>query len=232
MNYMIRLISIESKLDWILATHNQSPTKLSSILSTLRLHLTHTPLNQIWQSTANEEITPTWNLEITGEIINPITNVDIIDPTINFTRYVNRIVIETDRDPLLHGGPTTKDWIRPPTTLPLGQQGLSLSFPSTTSTILRISIYLDHQPTQYAILPDLANLLNLHFADPPTLIQAFWTYIKLNQLQEEERRSFKTDARLKPFFGGQDRVPLHHLPEYINRFLAALPPVQITHTVR
>lgn len=78
---------------------------------------------------------------------------------------------------------------------------------------------------------DAAFLLDMAEADVTTLTAAFWTYIKLHNLIDDEKRTIKADARLKKLFGGQDAIPLFHLPEYINRYLIPGQSLTIAHTV-
>lgn len=104
-----------------------------------------------------------------------------------------------------------------------------------------------------ALLPEVANLLDMHQADRVTVLQGLWTYVKNNGLQHEDKRHIRTDQRLKKvrswsgfaclwpslivfcrpqLFANQEKVPFHHLPEYTNRLLVPAPPVLIEHTVK
>lgn len=103
--------------------------------------------------------------------------------------------------------------------------GLSLSFPSTSSTKLRIAVYVDHRPERLALQPEVGQLLDVGEADRATVLQALWSYIKLHKLQDPDKKHIKPDAPLKRLLQGVDKVPFHHLPEYVNRFLMPAAPV-------
>lgn len=72
-----------------------------------------------------------------------------------------------------------------------------MSFRSSSTTKLRLSLYLDHRPERFALAPRLASLLDLRESDRVGVLQALWSYIKMHGLQDEDRKHIRTDARLK-----------------------------------
>ena len=68
--------------------------------------------------------------------------------------------------------------------------------------MVRISLYLKHASDIYKLAPDLANLLDIHEADRVTALQSLWGYIKLHGLQDDDKKSVRTDARMKPVSAG------------------------------
>lgn len=80
--------------------------------------------------------------------------------------------------------------------MPQGAPGLTLSFASSVPTSMRVSFYLDHQPERMALQPEVAALLDMYEADRASLTTALWGYIKLNDLQDEDKRHVKCDARM------------------------------------
>ena len=115
------LSALESTLDW---NYSRLHTQLSELVTgnrvaplqrSLRIHLTHKPIQQPWQQigkeletpnfTTNEGV-PRWELTINGHIVHDETK---NEPKVvgNFTKFIKRIVIESDRDSTLYGGVTT-----------------------------------------------------------------------------------------------------------------------------
>ncbi|ORY77656.1 hypothetical protein BCR35DRAFT_305438 [Leucosporidium creatinivorum] len=170
---------------------------------------------------------PRFELELTGEVLE-LTETETKKP---LTAYITRAVVETDRDPSLYDKTGPIDWQRSAAIVP-PPAGLLISLPTTSTTKVRLSLYLDHRPERFALAPKVASLLGMAQGDRVSVLQALWSYIKMHNLQADDKRHINTDARLKELFSGQDKVPFHHLPEYVNRFLAPSAPVVIEHTVR
>ncbi|KAK4046607.1 SWI/SNF and RSC complex subunit Ssr3 [Microbotryomycetes sp. JL201] len=242
-----KLQQIERKLDWHVSrrkteiSERMAGTRVSGARRTLRVHVTATLSNQPWQISSNPDEAPQPNyqsgdnvpkidIKVTGEILGATT----LEPKLPLTHYISRAVIETDRDPTLYdrAGPFEASalWQRPAPG-PQAPSGLSVSLSSSIDTQLRISLFLDHRPERFALVPPVATLLDLPEADRPTILQALWAYVKAHNLQDEDKRHIRTDASLRPLFDNQDRVMFHHLPEYVNRFMMPLQPVMIEHTI-
>lgn len=62
---------------------------------------------------------------------------------------------------------------------------------------MRLSLYLDHRPERFALAPKVASLLGMPEGDRVSVLQALWSYIKMHNLQADDKRHIKTDARLK-----------------------------------
>lgn len=58
-------------------------------------------------------------------------------------------------------------------------------------------------------------------SDPLTravLTQKVWEYVKKNDLQDpKDRRSIRADAKLKPVFGGKDKVSMFEMTKLVNQ---------------
>lgn len=126
----------------------------------------------------------------------------------------------------LHDGASTYDWHRGSSA---PSHGLTIKVPTTSTTAFRISVYLDHRPERFQIAPDLGSLLDVYEADRFGITHALWAYVRTHGLQEDsssggDARQVRLDARLRKIFSNQERVPFHHIPEYVNRFVIPLPP--------
>ncbi|KAM0791958.1 hypothetical protein ACM66B_004209 [Microbotryomycetes sp. NB124-2] len=237
-----QLQQIERKLDWQVSRRKaeigerMAGARVTGAQRTLRVHVTATLKNQPWQRSADaSKLAPNFDtgdnvprieIQLTGEIIGATP----LEPKLPLTHYVSRAVIETDRDPNLYDRAGPFEWQRPPPG-PTVPSGLSVSLPSSIDTKLRVSLFLDHRPERFALVPAFATLLDLREADRPTVLQALWAYIKLHNLQDEDKRHIRTNASLKPLFDGQERVMFHHLPDYVNRFMMPSHPVVIEHVI-
>jgi upstream activation factor subunit UAF30 len=62
-------------------------------------------------------------------------------------------------------------------------------------------------------------------SDPLTravLTQKVWDYIKKNDLQDpKDRRSIRADAKLKPVFGGKDKVTMFEMTKLVNQHVSS-----------
>lgn len=87
-------------------------------------------------------------------------------------------------------------WTRTAST-PQDLPGISLSLPTSVTTQTRVSLYLDQTPDVFGLAPDLALLLDMHEGDRVTILQALWSYIKMNGLQDEDKKHIRPDARTK-----------------------------------
>jgi chromatin remodeling complex protein RSC6 len=62
-------------------------------------------------------------------------------------------------------------------------------------------------------------------SDPLTraaLTKKIWDYVKKNDLQDpKDRRSIRADAKLKPVFGGKDKVTMFEMTKLVNQHVSA-----------
>ncbi|SCV72924.1 BQ2448_6849 [Microbotryum intermedium] len=176
---------------------------------------------------------PRFIVKVSGAVLDEPTK----GPSLRrpLTTLVSRVVLDTDRDPTLHDRTGAIEWARPiPTTstpLPVLPKALSFTIPSSQPTTFKLSLYLDHRPERFALVPELATILDMRTGDRVGVLAALWSYIKMHGLQDPDMKHIRTDDRLRKLFSGQERVPFHHLPEYTNRLLLPHPPTVITQTL-
>jgi chromatin remodeling complex protein RSC6 len=54
------------------------------------------------------------------------------------------------------------------------------------------------------------------------LTQKVWAYVKANDLQDPaDKRSIRADAKLKPIFGGKDKVSMFEMTKLVNQHATA-----------
>lgn len=75
-------------------------------------------------------------------------------------------------------------------------------------------------------------MLDMAEGDRVSVLQALWGYVRMHGLVDDERKSIRCDQRMRKLFGGQDKVPFHHLPEYVNRFLIPPHPTVLDYIVK
>lgn len=130
--------------------------------------------------------------------------------------YVKSIIVETDRDASLYAHtaasvvspfsprsssslltrtPECSQWTNSSKTTSFS--GVTLTFPSSVPTKIRISLYLKHAVETFRLEPELATLLDIQEGDRVTCLQAMWGYIKLHGLQDEDKKHIRPDARMK-----------------------------------
>jgi upstream activation factor subunit UAF30 len=55
------------------------------------------------------------------------------------------------------------------------------------------------------------------------LTRKVWDYVKKNDLQDpEDRRSIRADSKLKPVFGGKDRVNMFEMTKLVNQHVKSV----------
>jgi upstream activation factor subunit UAF30 len=54
------------------------------------------------------------------------------------------------------------------------------------------------------------------------LTKKIWDYVKKNDLQDpNDRRSIRADAKLKPVFGGKDKVSMFEMTKLVNQHVSS-----------
>ncbi|KAJ2936368.1 hypothetical protein H1R20_g727, partial [Candolleomyces eurysporus] len=140
------------------------------------------------------------------------------------------MVIELERDVNLYPDGNIVEWPRVGhSNAPL--DGFTVRRTGDTPTKIRVLLYLNHFPEQYKLHPELANILGIKEESRLGVIQALWSYIKLNGLQDKvDRRIIRADDKLKPIFGGEG-ISFQMLPDLVNRFLVVPDPIVLWYTV-
>ncbi|KDQ52354.1 hypothetical protein JAAARDRAFT_162811 [Jaapia argillacea MUCL 33604] len=241
------LLDMERKLDWTLT---RKKVEVQDALGrgvattrTLRLFLSHTVSGQPWQSDSNplgdgtEGVNfetgagiPAWQLKIEGRLLE-LPNVRAKDkvPLKKFSTFIKSMVVELDRDPSLYPDGNIIEWHRAPGNAP--QDGFTIRRTGDTPTKVRVLMYLEHQPEQYKVKAELANVLGLKEESRTGVIQALWNYIKINGLQDKvDRKVVKADAYLRPILNA-DQVLFQQLPELVNHYLTPPDPIVLHYTI-
>ncbi|KAM0754421.1 hypothetical protein T439DRAFT_376903 [Meredithblackwellia eburnea MCA 4105] len=173
---------------------------------------------------------PRFQLSLTGELLpGPGAPEDEKSDSEGFTKYLKRIVIEfPDRDPNLYDKTGPIDWRKLPNITP---SALTFSLPASTKTIVRLAFYLNHKPDHFSLVPEVAMMLDMAEGDRVSVLQALWGYVRMQGLVDEEKKVVRCDPRMRKLFSGQESVPFHHLPEYVNRWLIPQQPVYLDYVI-
>ncbi|RDB17579.1 SWI/SNF and RSC complexes subunit ssr3 [Hypsizygus marmoreus] len=237
------LLEMERKLDW---TMMRKKVEIQDALArnptttrTLRIFLSHTVSGQLWQTGGDVvpnfetgEGIPAWSFKIEGRLLEPANQRtrDKVPPR-KFSTMIKRMVIELDRDPMVYPEGNIVEWPRAPGHHNPAVDGFSVRRTGDTPTKVRVVMYLEHFPEQYKIVGDLGNVLGIKEDSRIGVIQALWSYVKIQGLQDKtDRRLIRADEKLRPIFGG-DSILFQKLPEVVNRYLAAPDPVILHYTI-
>lgn len=244
-----QLLDMERRLDWTITRKRvevqDALQRITPTIRTLRIFLSHTVSGQTWQQPVTASVgegeagkvehdsgdgIPAWQLRIDGRLLEP-PNQRSKDrnPPRKFSTLIKQMVVELDRDAALYPDGNIVEWVRSPNQPQL--DGFTIRRKGDTPTKIRVLLYLDQQPEQYKIHPDLGNLLGVREESRTGVVQALWNYIKVQGLQDKvDRRMVRADTHLLPIFRSET-VLFQHLPELVNRYLAPPDPIILHYTV-
>lgn len=244
-----QLLDMERRLDWTITRKRvevqDALQRITPTIRTLRIFLSHTVSGQTWQQPVTASVgegeagkvehdsgdgIPAWQLRIDGRLLEP-PNQRSKDrnPPRKFSTLIKQMVVELDRDAALYPDGNIVEWVRSPNQPQL--DGFTIRRKGDTPTKVRVLLYLDQQPEQYKIHPDLGNLLGVREESRTGVVQALWNYIKVQGLQDKvDRRMVRADTHLLPIFRSET-VLFQHLPELVNRYLAPPDPIILHYTV-
>jgi SWI/SNF-related matrix-associated actin-dependent regulator of chromatin subfamily D len=239
------LLEMERKLDW---TTMKKRAEVQDTLSrhptttrTLRLFLSHTVSSQPWQtgSEAPEnpnvetgEGVPSWQLKFEGRMLElPNQRPKDRPPLRKFSTMIKRLVIDMERDTTLYPGTNLVEW---PAGAP-GQHppldGFTVRRTGDAPTNIRVVLYLEHQPPVFRIQSELADILGIKEETRLGAVQALWTYIKVQGLQDKvDRKLIRADDRLRHIFGAETLL-FQKLPEMVNRYLMSPEPIVLHYSI-
>ncbi|TFK69202.1 SWI/SNF complex 60 kDa subunit [Pluteus cervinus] len=238
------LLEMERKLDWTMMRKRMEVqdalSRNPSITRTLRIFLSHTVSGQVWQTGGTAESPkfetgegiPAWAFKIEGRLLElPNQRSRDRPPPRKFSTLIKRMVVELDRDPTLYPDGNIVEWPRAPGHHNPVLDGFTIRRTGDTQTKIRVIIYLEHYPEQYKVQGELGEILGLREDSRVGVIQALWTYIKLQGLQDKaDRRMIRADDKLRMIFG-TDIIPFQKLPELVNRYLAPPEPIVMFYTI-
>ncbi|KAI0312225.1 SWI/SNF complex subunit [Amylostereum chailletii] len=238
------LLDMEKKLDWTVmrkkAEVQDALGKPATTTRTLRIFLSHTVSEQIWQ-TGDAGVSeppnfetgkgiPSWQLRIDGRLLEP-PNQRVRDknPPRPFSNLIKSMIVELERDPMAYPDGNIVEWHRGAAQSNL--DGFTVRRTGDAPTKVRVVLHLSQQPEHYKVHPDLGSIIGLREDSRVNVIQALWNYIKLQGLQDKvDRKRIHADAALKPIFNSEI-LPFHLLPELVNRYLSPPDPVVIHYTI-
>lgn len=238
------LVEMERKLDWTIARKKaemqDAMTRNPSTQRTLRIFLSHTVSGQAWQAGTDAanlnpetgEGVPAWQLKVEGRLLEiPHQRAKDRQPPRKFSTLIKKMIVEMDRDTSLHPGSNIVEWPAAPGHANPPQDGFTLKRMGDSPTNIRVILYLEHNPPQFKIQPELALLLGVAEDSRMGVIQALWNYIKVNNLQDKaDRRVIRADDSLRQLFGA-DQILFAKIPELVNRYLSNPDPILLFYTI-
>jgi SWI/SNF-related matrix-associated actin-dependent regulator of chromatin subfamily D len=103
--------------------------------------------------------------------------------------------------------------------------GFEIKRTGTTNTPVRVVLRMDHQPEQFRVSPELAQIIDPESKTKPKIILDIWHYIKEHKLQEsDEKKIVQNDETLRRIFGC-DKMSFAEIPAKLSPHL--LPPLPI-----
>ncbi|KAF2138514.1 uncharacterized protein K452DRAFT_311452 [Aplosporella prunicola CBS 121167] len=151
--------------------------------------------------------------------------------------FFKQITIDFDRSRSLQpDGYTQIEWRKPEqnaTSDSANFDTLEFERKSDENINVTINLYRDETPERFQLSKPLSELLDTNEEDRAGIMMGIWTYIKANNLQQDEdSRKIRCDSRLKALFDNRDFIPFPHIPQAIIPHLSPLPPYQLQYTIR
>ncbi|KAJ3743180.1 SWI/SNF complex 60 kDa subunit [Lentinula detonsa] len=232
------LLEMERKLDW---TITRKRMEIQDTLSrnpattrTLRIFVSHTVSGQSWQAgTEGDNLTnpetgesiPAWQVRIEGRLLELPQRGKDKGPQRKFSTFIKRMMVEFDRDTNVYPENNIVEWPRATGHHNPPLDGFTIRRTGDVPTNIRVVMYLDHYPEQYRLSPDLSSVLGIREESHLGAVQALWSYIKIQGLQDKaDRRLVRSDEKLRVIFGAET-IPFQKLPEYVKRHLAPPEPI-------
>ncbi|KAK3721706.1 SWI/SNF and RSC complex subunit Ssr3 [Vermiconidia calcicola] len=157
------------------------------------------------------------------------------------SHFFKSITIDFDRNPALQpDGYSSIEWRKPmPGSQNYDPNGSEVSFDtleferkSDENINVTINLVRDVKTERFKLSPLLAEILDTEEEDRAGAVQGIWEYCRAMGLQEDEdRRSIVCDEPLRKLFQ-KDSVYFPHVPDLLFQHLQALPPIQLSYTIR
>jgi len=156
------------------------------------------------------------------------------------SHFFKAMTVDFDRNKTKDGSEQSVEWKKPAVAgssaaLPNAADFDQLEFKRGGDENINITIALtrDETPERFEYSPILADILDQREGTRAEAVMGIWDYIKAMGLQEDdEKRSFDCDDRLKQFFHGREKGYIPHIPESVNAHCSPLPPLKLPYTVR
>lgn len=157
-----------------------------------------------------------------------------------FSHFFKAMTVDFDRNKAKDGADQSVEWKKPvvapnATNLPNAADFDQLEFKrgGDENTNITINLVRDENPERFLVNPPLSDILDTTEATRAEAVMGIWDYVKAMGLQEDdEKRSFECDERLKAIFQGRDKGYIPVLPEVVIQYMTSLPPVKLPYTIR
>ncbi|KAG8727970.1 SWI/SNF complex component snf12, partial [Ceratobasidium sp. 423] len=247
-----QLVEREKKLDWITQRKRielqDGLQKMMKTRRTLRVFVSHTTSNQVWQASENPappnfetgEGVPSWTLRIQGRVLEPEgassegTTAGASTSTPKFSTFLKAMRVEIERDQSLYPEPNLVEWHNTPQEQPVN--GFNITRRGD-QPLTRVRIMLHpapHDPSlvRFKLSPQLSSLLDMTSATRPDAISAMWTYVRTHGLFDKaDRRKVRADDGLRTIANAES-FEFHHIPEIVTRHLVHPEPVILNYELK
>ncbi|VDB86612.1 unnamed protein product [Peniophora sp. CBMAI 1063] len=237
------LQEMERKLDWNMmrkkAEIQDAMGRVASTSRTLRIFVSHTVSEQVWQASSSDEPNfetgkgvPAWQVKIEGRLLEPTSARQKDKAPRPFSTLVRDVIVEFERDPALYPDSNIVEWHRGANQPSL--DGFTIRRMGDRPTNMRIMLYLDHHPELFKVNQELAALIGIKEGTQNEIIQAVWNYVKLqNLIDKTDRRRIMLDAPLKHILSATLKHPAPEvitfttLPEFVTRTVSRVDPIKL-----
>jgi SWI/SNF-related matrix-associated actin-dependent regulator of chromatin subfamily D len=96
----------------------------------------------------------------------------------------------------------------------------------------RVLLYLQHEPSEHRLAPELAGMIGLFQGTRHEVIRAIWEYVTVNKLQDMENpEMINCDKYMQQCFPGEAQLNFSEIPVKLNRLFLPLQPVELLYTI-
>jgi len=96
----------------------------------------------------------------------------------------------------------------------------------------RVLLYLQHEPSQHRLAPELAGMIGLFQGTRHEVIRAIWEYVTVNKLQDAENPEIiNCDKYMQQCFPGETQLNFTEIPVKLNQLFLPLQPVELIYTI-
>lgn len=187
------------------------------------------------------EAVPKWTLHIEGMLLDHSTSSEakeslpkIIEAKRPFSSLITGLLIKVERPDDLYPEPNFVEWQKRGSSNPTSQFS-EFKFTRTGSEKckLQLAFHLDQCPQRLKLMPILGDFLDLREGTLSEIMDAIWTYIKKERLQDSiDKRHIKKDQKLACLFPPMcDKMPFHQLTDSVRRFIGMSEPVRIEYEI-
>jgi len=223
-DYLQTLMDYESKIDKLISKkrleiHENLARPSIKLKAILRVHAYFT-FN-------SEAETPSWELNIKGRIL---TNdkaskgtAAYIIKTRKLTSFIKSLNVKFEKP-----GYEEVNWRKTNVSERTDNDGFQIKRDGTIDSKVSVALQVEHSPHKYKLSESLEKLVGCPIATRQEILSALWEYIKVNQLQDKERKKdINCDSLLREIFN-TDKLPMNCIILALKDVIYPIPKISFT----